>query len=127
MNGMSERYWGYHAIVDAAGCDIEKMTSYDNIYNFNKQLVNDIDMVAYGEPQIVKFGTGNKEGYSLVQLIETSNICAHFANQDREIYLDVFSCKPFDERIVEDLIVKYFDAKSLRRAFLKRQATLETN
>jgi S-adenosylmethionine/arginine decarboxylase-like enzyme len=84
-------------------------------------------MVAYGEPQIVNFGTGNKEGYSLVQLIETSNICAHFANQDREIYLDVFSCKPFDERIVEDLIVKYFDAKSLRRAFLKRQATLETN
>jgi S-adenosylmethionine/arginine decarboxylase-like enzyme len=124
---MSERYWGYHAIVDAADCDIEKMTSYDNIYNFNKQLVKDIDMVAYGEPQIVNFGSGSKEGYSLVQLIETSNICAHFANQDREIYLDVFSCKPFDERIVEDLIVKYFDAKSLRRAFLKRQATLETN
>jgi len=119
---MTERCWGWHAIVDAAGCDLEKMTSYDNVYNFAKQLVKDIDMVAYGEPQIVNFGSGDKEGFTLVQLIETSNICAHFANENREIYLDVFSCKPFDEKVVEDLVVQYFGAKALRRAFLKRQA-----
>jgi hypothetical protein len=58
-------------------------------------------------------------------LIETSNICAHFANKNQEIYLDVFSCKPYDERIVEDLVVQYFGAKSLRRAFIKRQAVLD--
>jgi S-adenosylmethionine/arginine decarboxylase-like enzyme len=120
-----EKFWGYHAILDAAGCDLDKMTSYENIYNFAKQLVKDIDMVAYGEPQIVNFGSGNKAGYTLVQLIETSNICAHFANENQEMYLDVFSCKPFDERIVEDLVVQYFDAKSLRRAFIKRQAVLD--
>ena len=120
-----EKFWGYHAILDAAGCDLDKMTSYENVYNFAKQLVKDIDMIAYGEPQIVNFGSGNKAGYTLVQLIETSNICAHFANENREIYLDVFSCKPFDERIVEDLVVQYFDAKSLRRAFIKRQAVLD--
>jgi S-adenosylmethionine/arginine decarboxylase-like enzyme len=120
-----EKFWGYHAILDGAGCDLDKMTSYENIYNFAKQLVKDIDMVAYGEPQIVNFGSGNKAGYTLVQLIETSNICAHFANENQEMYLDVFSCKPFDERIVEDLVVQYFDAKSLRRAFIKRQAVLD--
>jgi len=120
-----EKFWGYHAILDAAGCDLDKMTSYENIYNFAKQLVKDIDMVAYGEPQIVNFGSGNKAGYTLVQLIETSNIYAHFANENQEMYLDVFSCKPFDERIVEDLVVQYFDAKSLRRAFIKRQAVLD--
>jgi S-adenosylmethionine/arginine decarboxylase-like enzyme len=120
-----EKFWGYHAILDAAGCDLDKMTSYENVYNFAKQLVKDIDMIAYGEPQIVHFGSGDKAGYTLVQLIETSNICAHFANENQEIYLDVFSCKPYDERIVEDLVVQYFDAKSLRRAFIKRQAVLD--
>ena len=120
-----EKFWGYHAILDAAGCDLDKMTSYENVYNFAKQLVKDIDMIAYGEPQIVNFGSGNKAGYTLVQLIETSNICAHFANENQEIYLDVFSCKSFDERIVEDLVVQYFGAKSLRRAFIKRQAVLD--
>jgi S-adenosylmethionine decarboxylase len=83
-------------------------------------------MVPYGEPQIVNFGSGNKAGYTMVQLIETSNICAHFVNENDTMYLDVFSCKPFDEKVVEALVIKYFGAKTIRRAFLKRQATLET-
>ncbi len=120
---MTESYWGYHAIVDAAGCDLAKITDRDNIYNFAKQLVKDIDMVAFGEPQIVKFGSGDKAGFTLVQLIETSNICAHFVDANCEMYLDVFSCKPFDETVVEELVVKHFDAKSLRRAFIKRNAS----
>lgn len=119
---MTQRYWGYHAIIDAAGCDHEAITSYDAIYTFAKELVRDIDMVAYGEPQIVKFGSDDKAGYTLVQLIETSNICAHFVDENDTMYLDVFSCKPFDEKVVEDLVVKHFGAKHLRRAFLKRQA-----
>ena len=119
---MNERYWGYHAIIDAAECNNAAITSYDAIYKFAKELVRDIDMVAYGEPQIVNFGSGDKAGYTLVQLIETSNICAHFVPSLNEMYLDVFSCKPFDERVVEDLVVKHFGAKHLRHAFLKRQA-----
>ena len=119
---MTERYWGYHAIIDAAGCDNAAITNYDIIYAFAKELVKDIDMVAYGEPQIVNFGSGDKAGYTLVQLIETSNICAHFVPSSDEMYLDVFSCKPFDEKIVEALVVKHFGARHLRRAFFKRQA-----
>lgn len=119
---MEQRYWGYHAIVDAAGCNHNAITSYENIYDFAKQLVKDIDMVAFGEPQIVNFGSGDKAGYTLVQLIETSNICAHFVNENDTMYLDVFSCKPFDERVVESLVVRYFGAKSIRRALIKRQA-----
>jgi S-adenosylmethionine decarboxylase len=122
---MTETFWGYHAIIDAAGCDPEAIKDYDNVYTFAKQLVKDIDMVAYGEPQIVNFGSGDKAGFTLVQLIETSNICAHFVNELNEMYLDVFSCKPFDDKVVEELVVKHFDAKSLRRAFFKRKATIE--
>jgi S-adenosylmethionine decarboxylase len=121
----SNNSWGFHAIIDCAGCNHNSITDYDNIYNFTKECVKQIDMVAYGEPQIVKFGTGNKAGYTLVQLIETSNICAHFVDEKDEIYLDVFSCKPFDDRIVEMLLVQFFNAKTIRRAFIERQATLE--
>jgi S-adenosylmethionine/arginine decarboxylase-like enzyme len=115
-------YWGYHTILDAAGCDPESIRSSENIYNFVKDLVEEIDMVAYGEPQIVNFGSGNKAGYTLVQLIETSNICAHFVEENNTMYLDVFSCKPYDNQIVIDLVAKYFGAKSIRPNFLTRQA-----
>lgn len=115
-------YWGYHTILDAAGCDPESIRSSENIYNFVKDLVKEIDMVAYGEPQIVNFGSGNKAGYTLVQLIETSNICAHFVEENNTMYLDVFSCKPYDPQLVVEVAKKWFKFESFKTAFVERQA-----
>jgi S-adenosylmethionine decarboxylase len=116
------QYWGYHLILDCAGCNHEAISDYNTIYNFTKQLVKDIDMVAFGEPQIVNFGSGNKAGYTLVQLIETSNICAHFVEENDTMYLDVFSCKEYDDEIVKKLVEQYFGAKQIRASYLTRQA-----
>ena len=115
-------HWGYHLMLDCAGCSHAAITSEKVIYDFTKKLVKDIDMVAYGEPQIVNFGSGDKAGYTLVQLIETSNICAHFVNENDTMYLDVFSCKPYDEKVVEDLVVAYFGPTRVRKNFVTRQA-----
>lgn len=114
--------WGYHLIIDASNCEYSKITDAENIYNFTKHLVKAIDMVAYGEPQIVKFGSGNKAGYTLVQLIETSNICAHFVDENDTFYLDVFSCKQFDPDTVVFLCKEYFDCDITNKAFLIRKA-----
>lgn len=65
-------------------------------------------MVPYGKPRVVMFGTGNKKGYTLVQLIETSNITGHFVEETDDMYLDVFSCKTFDQEIVRDTVNYYF-------------------
>lgn len=119
---MEQEYWGYHLMLDCAGCSAEAIKSYDTVHSFAKQLVKDIDMVAYGEPQIVDFGSGNKAGFTLVQLIETSNICAHFVNENNTMYLDVFSCKPFEPVVVKSLVEKYFGATSIKETFLHRQA-----
>ena len=121
----TNQYWGHHLILDCAGCNHNAITDAQNIHNFAVQLVKDIDMVAYGEPQIVNFGSGDKAGFTLVQLIETSNICCHFVNELDEMYLDVFSCKPFDPMVVEDLVMRYFGVKSVRKAFIDRKAILE--
>ena len=75
---------------------------------FTRNLVKQIDMVPYGNPQIVHFGTGNKAGYTLVQLIETSNIVAHFVEEYNDMYLDVFSCKEFNPETVETIVNNYF-------------------
>lgn len=117
-----KRYWGYHLTLDVGGCDLGKITDPKNIENFAKQLVKDIDMVAYGEPQIVNFGSGNKAGYTLVQLIETSNICAHFVNESQTMYLDVFSCKDFDPSVVDKLVYEYFFYSRRHAEFKTREA-----
>lgn len=117
--------WGYHLIVNSAGCLPQSIRCSNNIYQFTKRLVTKIDMVAYGEPQIVMFGTGNKKGYTLVQLIETSNITAHFVEETNDLYLDVFSCKPFYPVDVMDVIKNSFNPKHSETKFIVRQARLQ--
>jgi S-adenosylmethionine/arginine decarboxylase-like enzyme len=120
------QYWGFQLLLDCADLDHAAITSPKVIHDFAKRLVKDIDMVAYGEPQIVNFGSGNKAGYTLVQLIETSNIIAHFVPDDgaggNALYLDVFSCKEYDDQVVINLVKEYFGAKYIRPNYLTRQA-----
>lgn len=109
------KVWGYHAAYDCAGCAIDKITDGENIKAFSKALVEAIDMKAYGEPQAVHFAAHdpNKGGYTLVQLIETSNICAHFVDATGEAYIDIFSCKEFSPDDGLGVIIEFFDPKNV--------------
>lgn len=115
-------HWGYHLILNARNCCAPAIRSAQTITNFSKALVTKIDMVPYGEPQVVLFGTGNKKGYTLVQLIETSNICAHFVEETNDIYLDVFSCKPFLAEDVKSMMEIYFTPEQMNSILLRRDA-----
>jgi S-adenosylmethionine/arginine decarboxylase-like enzyme len=117
-------YWGYHLMLDCGECDHDKITDGENITIFTKELVKRIDMVSYGEPVVAHFATHDpsKAGYSIMQLIETSNICAHFVDRDNTMYLDVFSCKPYDIDIVTKAVEEFFGAKKIRVNFLTRHA-----
>lgn len=119
-----ETYWGYHLILDCGGCNHDKIADGANITNFTKELVKRIDMKAYGEPIVEHFATHDpsKAGYSMVQLIETSNICAHFVDRDNTAYFDIFSCKPFSNQTVVETVKEFFGATNIRITYLTRQA-----
>lgn len=114
--------WGYHMIINATKCNAWSIRKSKNIAMFTQDLVKRIDMVPFGKPNIVKFGTGDKAGYTLVQLIETSNICAHFCEETNDAYFDVFSCKAFDHRIVNETVNEYFDPKYMESFMIYRDA-----
>jgi S-adenosylmethionine/arginine decarboxylase-like enzyme len=115
--------WGQHLVLDMGGGN-ENISRRESIRAFVAELVDAIDMVAYGEPIIEHFATHSPEaaGYSLVQLIETSAISAHFSDHNRDVYLDVFSCKPFDRNVVVQVVDKYFAPKSIYMLSLGREA-----
>ena len=114
--------WGYHLILDCYDGDKELITNGENIAAFAKTLVKRINMKAYGEPQVIHFGEDDKQGYTLVQLIETSSITAHFVDSSGDFYLDIFSCKKVDEDIAIGVVNKYFEPKKIKKHFLTRQA-----
>jgi S-adenosylmethionine/arginine decarboxylase-like enzyme len=118
------KYWGYHLMLDCSGCNIDRISNRDNIYNFTKELVKRIDMTAFGEPIIEYFATHdpNKAGYSMMQLIETSNLAMHIVDKDRTLYLDVFSCKPFVNETVVNTVKEFFGSQSERMTYVTRHA-----
>ena len=116
------RPWGLHAIVNAFRCPVHRINDKLIIHDFTKDLVKRIDMVAYGQPLIQHFGEGNKAGFTLVQLIETSNITAHFCDETGDFYADIFSCKEFDPEIVKQVINHHFQPQSIDLKLLARQA-----
>ena len=116
-------YWGYHLMLDCSGCNIDEVASRDNIYRFIKDLVQRIDMTAHGEPVIEHLLPGDpKQGYSLMQLITTSNICAHFMELDGTAYFDIFSCKEFDVETAKHIVNEYFHPEKTRVNFITRHA-----
>jgi S-adenosylmethionine/arginine decarboxylase-like enzyme len=115
-------YWGYHLIVNAGGCDAEAIRSPKTIKAFTKDLVKRIDMKAFGEPRVVRFGQGDILGYSMVQLIETSDITAHFVEPTNDMYLDVFSCKKFNPSDALKVIREWIKPTAMETKFIKRRA-----
>lgn len=113
--------WGQHLVLDLGGCN-ENICHKESISVFVKELVKKIKMVAYGDPVIVHFAEHSYEaaGYSLVQLIETSAIMGHFSDNNREAYLDIFSCKSIDKDIAIQTVEKHFAPQKIHAAFLNR-------
>ncbi|MBM4228192.1 MAG: S-adenosylmethionine decarboxylase [Gammaproteobacteria bacterium] len=114
--------WGQHLVLDFAGCPRDRLTDADHLREWVRDLVDAIKMKAYGEPQLEHFATHSFDaaGYTLLQLIETSNICAHFAENLGQVYIDIFSCKRFDNEVAVQVCRKYFAPTSVEMHVLER-------
>lgn len=103
--------WGVSSSIDLYDCDLALMQDAEAIREFARLLCERIKMRRYGETQVVFFGDDPRvQGYSMTQLIETSLVSAHFADASRAIYLDVFSCAPYDPEDAARFAMEYFKA-----------------
>ena len=101
--------WGIASSVDIYNCTPRLIRSETAIRRFVIELCELIQMKRFGQTQVVHFGEEERvAGYSMVQLIETSLISAHFANATNTTYLDVFSCKVYDPEAVRAFSQDYF-------------------
>lgn len=116
-------WWGMSATVDVMNCDPAAIRSKEKIQDYVIQLCKMIDMVRYGDCQITHFGSGNKEGFSMVQLIETSCITAHFANDANAAFIDIFSCKEFNVQTVGDFTQQFFAGEKCVTGIKSRYVT----
>ena len=111
-------------ILDLYECNQASISTEGSIKRYAREICDVIDMKAYGEPVIEHFATHSHDaaGFTLLQMIETSNICAHFAENLGQVYIDIFSCKAFDNEIAAEVCAKYFEPSHIERQALTRGA-----
>ena len=117
---MNSKPWGLSCSIDLKNCDHVLITRAATIQDYIISLCKLIDMVRYGDVQIVNFGTGDKKGYTVIQLIETSNITGHFSNDTNSAYIDLFSCKEFDPNEVTKFSQNFMKASKATMSYIYR-------
>lgn len=108
--------FGMELILNLYECDLNIISSGKEIKRFVTELCdNVILMKRYGKPLIPHFGHENPitSGYSLVQLIETSSVTAHYSEFKRSVYLNIFSCTYFDPKKTTQFCKDFYKAKKV--------------
>lgn len=106
--------WGMATSVDLKNCNPATIRDAKKIKQFIRELCEIIDMKRFGETVVVNFGEDPRvSGFSMTQLIETSLVSGHFANQTNAAYLDIFSCKEYPPEVMARFCQKFFEAKEM--------------
>lgn len=101
--------------IDLKNCDPEIIRDAKKVRQFVLELCELIKMRRFGKTIVVDFGDDPRvSGFSMTQLIETSLISGHFANNSNAVYLDVFSCKAYPPYKTAEFAKKFFGAKSCK-------------
>jgi len=118
----NSQIFGQELILDLYDCDPQLIRSKKAILEYKDKLCELIKMKKYGKPFCQRFALDNPQaaGYSLVQLIETSSITAHFSELWNRAFINIFSCKTFDADKATEFSKKFFKAEKVKNRVLIR-------
>lgn len=119
----NEDAWGILTSIDVRDCNPNLIRNENHIKQFVIDLCDFIKMKRFGSSIVVDFGEDERvSGFSMVQLIETSLISGHFANQTNASYIDIFSCKYYDPEEAAKFTNNYFKGKGYKLNIVIRKA-----
>ncbi len=108
---MAKRIYGLELVVELFGCEYKIIRSKKKLEKFLVEAINLTGLEAYGKPKMVRFS----DGYGFFQFLTTSSISGQCIDEDNMIFLNIFSCGVFDEKIMAKFSKKYFRAKWMKK------------
>ncbi|MBI2268092.1 MAG: S-adenosylmethionine decarboxylase [Candidatus Blackburnbacteria bacterium] len=97
----------FHIIIDAFNCDIPPLSDKDKIKNIICKIASLCDMTIAHGPVAID-GIPENPGVTGFAIIDFSHISIHTFTKERELCIDIFSCKKFDYQKVKSYIKKEF-------------------
>lgn len=127
MVDKQQNNYGYELIIDLHGCDVSTFNR-ESLDGYFEKLCKAIKMQKceryfwddVGLPEEEKQTSPHTKGSSAVQFILTSSIVIHTLDLLEAVYVNIFSCKSFDEKIAEEITKKWFGANGCSARFIER-------
>lgn len=123
---MNQKIFGPHLTIDGKECNKEKLKDIKVIYKILNDLPKEIGMTKMTLPYVVEWKdtwNQNKDstpGVSGFVMIAESHISIHtFPDQDY-VFMDIFSCKPFDTEKAKNFINKQLGIKKCEINLVER-------
>ena len=121
------RVYGFELVLDLHGCEA-RLFNRNHINKFFTDLCNLIDMEKcevhfwddVGVPEAEQQKLPHTKGTSAVCFILTSTIVIHTLDLLGAVYVNIFSCKPFDPDMAAKFTSECFGAVSHKKTFIER-------
>jgi len=122
MKKEKSKIYGKELIMDLYDCDQKILGSKKKILEYLNKICNLIKVKKYKKPIIKRFGFGKDFtlGFSFLQLIESSSITGHISEIWNRAFINIFSCKLFDDKKAENFTKKFLKAKKIKSRVLLR-------
>ncbi len=106
--------YGPHLMLDLGECDPDTLNDLDACFNLLNDLPEKIGMTKITQPYVFRYSGQVPEdaGITGVTIIAESHISLHTYPQKQFVFVDLFSCKPFDVDRAKDYIIQFFQSKS---------------
>lgn len=126
-NKAEEKPYGYELMLDLHECDASTFNR-KSIDGYFEKLCKAINMVKCERYWWDDVGVAPEEqqtsphtkGTSAVQFILTSSIVIHTLDLMEAIYINIFSCKPYNKEVARQITTDWFKAGKCREHFIER-------
>ncbi len=109
--------FGPHLMLDCSGCDLEKISNVEYVFNFLNTLPERIGMTKITQPYVFPYAglVPEDKGITGTVIIAESHITFHSFTDKDYFFFDVFSCKHFDVDIVAQMVIEAFGVQNVER------------
>ena len=120
--------YGYELVLDLRSCTVLPCNRA-TMRRYFRELCLLIDMKRanlyfwdyHDDPAGYKHAAPHLKGTSAVQFIQTSNITVHTLDDLRKVFINIFSCKPFDYEKAMEFTVRFFNGVLVTTTTLERE------
>jgi S-adenosylmethionine decarboxylase len=113
---MKRQTYGYgpHLMLDLNDCNSAILDDLEACFRLLNELPEKIGMTKITQPYVFRYSglIPEDEGITGVTIIAESHISLHTYPKKNFVFVDIFSCKPFDVEGARDHVIQFFQSKS---------------